>query len=108
MRAQGIVVFIFDVASLVGKQHDVRSLIRKLADGGNAGADASCRAQRPGRPIHRLVDVHAAEHGFPVEVKFIQCFDSKSHAVDHSYDFVIFVLFELLNLLTIRTITKLL
>ena len=87
MRAQGIVVFIFDVASLVGKQHDVRSLIRKLADGGNAGADASCRAQRPGRPIHRLVDVHSANDSFAAIVKLIERFDSKSHAVDHSLVF---------------------
>ena len=79
MGLGAIVVFIFDVASLMGQQHQLCSLVRKLPHRGHAGPDAVDAFQGAGGPVHGLVDVHPAENGFPPHGNLVQGTDPKSH-----------------------------
>ena len=79
MGLGGVEILILDVASLMGHEHQFCALVRKLPDGGHAGADAVDALERAGCPIHRLVDVHPAEDGLALYVQLIQGSDSKTH-----------------------------
>ena len=85
MGLGGVVVLIFDVAALMGQQHQLGTLVGKLPQGGDTCGDAVDAFQRAVGTVNRLVDVNAAKDGFALHMDFIQGTDAKSHRRFLSY-----------------------